>query len=388
MELKKAIAITAVCLTTLASAAGCSLKKDSGSNMRDITTQQVIEEMGVGINLGNTFESCGDWINSSSVTNYETGWGSCVITKECIKGMADAGFGVLRVPVAWSNMMSDDGKYTLSDEYVKRVKEVVGWALDDGMYVIMNIHWDGGWWTDFPTDYDECMKHYTTVWTQLCKEFGSYGDKLMFESLNEEGCWDSVWNQWSGSDSGKEEAYGYLNDINQKFVDIVRKSGGNNAKRHLLIAGYATDIGLTCDDAYKMPDDPAKRCAVSVHYYTPSTFCILEADADWGKAKATWGTDADYAELNRNMDKVCEKFTENGVPVIIGEYGVATGNKDMADVREYIGAVASAATERKMCPVLWDTWDNTNKRGFYDRVNCVFSDTELLDAIMAAKKTK
>ncbi len=385
MIFKRIIAAAAACATVMTCMAGCGSKKQKTTGMRDISTMEVVNEMGVGINLGNTFESCGDWINSSSVENYEKGWGSCVITKECIKGMADAGFGVLRVPVAWSNMMSDDGKYTLSKDYVKRVKEVVGWAIDDGMYVIMNIHWDGGWWTGFPTDHDECMKKYKTIWTQLCKEFGGFGDKLIFESLNEEGCWDDVWNQWSGSSDGKAEAYGYLNEINQEFVDLVRGSGGNNVKRHLLIAGYATDITLTCDEEFKVPNDPEKRCAVSVHYYTPSTFCILEEDADWGKAKKTWGTDADYAELKKYMDMVKERFVDNGVPVIIGEYGVATGNKDMEDVRRYLSAVAEAARERKMCPVLWDTWDDSKKKGFYDRVNCEFSDKELLAMIMSAK---
>ena len=241
---------------------GCGGEK---GEMRDMSTMEIVQDMGIGINLGNTFESMGQ---GNVVRNYETGWGSPVITQEMIQGYADCGFGVLRVPVAWSNMMS--GNYDISPDYMARVTEVVGWALDSGMYVILNIHWDGGWFSRFANeeDRDECFYKYERIWTQLCEQYKNYSDRLMFESLNEEGGWEEIWNRYS-NEGDKELSYSVLNDINQRFVNIVRKSGGNNKKRHLLIAGYNTDIELTCDPLYKMPDDPAGRCAVSVHYYTP-----------------------------------------------------------------------------------------------------------------------
>lgn len=356
---------------------GCSGEKTG--EMRDITTAQVIDEMGLGINLGNTFESCGNWIPGGSVTNYETGWGSPVVTQEMIQGYADCGFGVLRIPVAWSNMMQED--YTIHPDYLARVKQVVEWSLDTNMYVILNIHWDGGWFERFGNDEDkdECMYKYKRIWEQLTEEFKDYSDKLMFESLNEEGCWENVWNRWS-NEGDKSKAFGLLNEINQNFVDIVRSSGGNNKKRHLLIAGYATDVDLTCDEAYKMPDDPAGRCAVSVHYYTPSTFAILEQDADWGKARTEWGTDADHAELTKYMDMLKEAFVDKGVPVIIGEYGSSTKNKTPEMVRYYLTSVCREAYSRDMCPVLWDITDV-----FYDRHSYEFKDTQLLEELMAIK---
>lgn len=348
------------------------------SEMRDMSTMEIVDEMGLGINLGNTFEACGGWINGNSVTDYETAWGSPVITEEMIEGYAAEGFGVLRVPVAWSNLMTED--YTIAPTYIERVHEVVGWALEDGMYVIMNIHWDGGWWENFPEDTDECMKKYTAIWTQLCDAFGDYGDRLMFESLNEEGGWDSVWNRYSGDNENKAVSFQLLNDINQQFVDVVRGSGGNNAERHLLIAGYNTDVDLTCDDLYVMPDDPAGRCAVSVHYYTPSTFCILDADADWGQAKTTWGSPRDVAELESYMDKLQKHFIDNGVPVIVGEFGaVAIKNKSDEEVRNYNIEVVKAAYERGICMVLWDITDV-----FYDRTACEFKDQEMLSGMLEA----
>lgn len=346
--------------------------------MHGLSTADFVDEMGVGINLGNTFESCGGWINGDSVTAYETAWGSPVVTEELIQGYADEGFGVIRVPVAWSNMMEED--YTIHPDYIARVKEVTEWILERDMAVILNIHWDSGWWEDFPTDKEECMKKYTSIWTQLCEAFGEYGDKLMFESLNEEAGWSSVWDRYTGTDEQKQESYALVNEINQTFVDLVRSSGGNNEQRHLLIAGYITDVTLTCDPLYQMPEDPQDKCAVSVHYYTPATYCILNADADWGKAKANWGSPRDYTELETNMDLLYDTFVSQGVPVIIGEYGVATENKTEENIRLFLTSVAAEACERDICPVLWDITDV-----FYDRQAFEMKDQALMDGLLAAK---
>lgn len=336
------------------------------------STMEYVQSLGIGINLGNTFEACGSWIKGNSVSDYETAWGSPKITKRIIQGYADAGFGVVRIPVAWSNMM--DENYVISDEYIDRVKEVTKWVVDCGMKAIVNIHWDGGWWEQFPYDEEECMRKYEAIWTQLCEAFGDFGLEVMFEALNEEGCWDSLWNRYGwGEQPGKAEAYALLGRINQKFVDTVRASGGNNATRHLLIAGYATDVENTCDEMFVLPNDPAGRYAVSVHYYTPSTFAIIEEDASWGKARSTWGTEDDYAELERLMDMLEETFIKNGIPVIVGEYGCAQGNKTPEMVRLYVTSVCQAVYQRGMCPVLWDTTGS-----FYDRAACEFFDSELL----------
>lgn len=375
-RLKKfAATIVAVC-TFSAVLCGCNVEAEE--SMRDMTTMEVVQDMGLGINLGNTMESSGMYL--ASVQGYETGWGSPAVTKEMIQGYKDSGFGVLRIPVAWSNMMQRD--YTIHPDYLARVKQIVDWALESDLYVIMNIHWDGGWFEGFGKDdkRDGCFEKYESIWTQLTEAFKDYGDKLMFESLNEEGGWDEVWNRYSG-EGDKEKSYGILNDMNQRFVDIVRGSGGNNEKRHLLIAGYATDIALTCDEAFKMPNDPAGRCAVSVHYYTPSTFAILEKDASWGKAQTEWGSESDVAELNKNMDMMKTAFVDKGIPVIIGEYGTSTSNKTPEMIRKYLSSVCEAGYTRGMCPVLWDITDV-----FYNRTTMKFQDPELLKDLMDVKE--
>jgi endoglucanase len=365
-----------ILLTALSVLAACS--KEEQAPMREITTMELVKEMGIGINLGNTFESTGDWISGISVTSYETAWGSPIITEEMIKGYADEGFGVLRIPVSWSNMMGED--YTINPDYLARVKEVADWALDSDLYVILNLHWDGGWFEKFPTEKEESMYKYSRIWTQLADAFQNYDDYLMLESFNEEGNWLDLWNYYAGDD-GKEEAYALLNEINQAFVDIVRGSGGNNNRRHLLIAGYITDIEKTVDERYKMPNDPQNRSAVSIHYYTPPTFAILDEDAEWGKADSEWGTDEDYAELNKLMDKVKTRFIDEGIPVIMGEFGAATKNKTEEMVRLYLTSVNKAAYSRGITPVLWDV---TNV--FYNRYTSEMNDKVLLEQLMAVKR--
>lgn len=353
---------------------------EENNGMRDISTLELVKDMGIGINLGNTYESCGDWIaqwGDGTPESYETAWGSPVITQEIIQGYADAGFDTLRIPVAWSNLMAED--YTISSEYLSAVREVVDWTLDTGMYAIVNLHWDSGWFENFPTDKANCMTKYTRIWEQLCDAFEDYNDYLIFESQNEELGWSSLWNRWGGTE-GKAESYALANEINQTFVDVVRSSGGNNPQRHLLISGYNTDIELTCDPLFKMPADPANRMAVSVHYYTPAGFAILEEDADWGKASSTWGTDAEIAELERNMELMETTYVDKGIPVIIGEYGCPKKNKEEASVRKFISSVCKEAYTRGMCPVLWDITDL-----HYDRTSCKMLDEEMLNSMMSVK---
>ena len=205
MKMKKIVSSLTAAVMLLTANAGLVSVKAAGSDMRDITTMELVKDMGIGINLGNTFEACPNWYeedwiakwSAGTPNDYEKAWGSPVITKEIIEGMAKEGFGVLRIPVAWSNMMAHDGTYTINPEYDARVHEVVDWTIESGMYAIINIHWDGGWVNKFPDDKDESMKRYTRMWEQIADSFKDYSDYLMFESQNEELGWESIWNPWA-----------------------------------------------------------------------------------------------------------------------------------------------------------------------------------------------
>ena len=384
MRLYRAAALAAASALVLAS---CPVSASAEGVMRDISTMELVRDMGIGINLGNTFEACTEWDKNDWVydacggnpepQNYEKAWGSPVITKEIIEGIAKEGFGVLRIPVAWSNMMAKDGTYTINPKYDARIHEVVDMSLASGMYAIINIHWDGGWVNKFPDNKAESMKRFTHMWEQIAESFKNYSDYLMFEAQNEELGWEKIWNPWGGTE-GKAESYALCNEVNQAFVDTVRSSGGNNAKRHLLISGYNTGFDRTCDPYFKMPNDPANRMAISVHYYSPAGFAILEEDADWGKATPTWGSDQDYASLRSEMDMMKTHFTDKGIPVIIGEYGCPSKNKEPDSVRRFLSSVCEEAYKRGHCPVMWST-----PGGHYDRDACKMADQELQKKLYA-----
>lgn len=334
----------------------------AGVMREDMTAMDIVYDMGLGWNLGNTLEATGS--NSTTVYGFETSWGAPFTNEKIIEGVKAAGFDSIRIPVAWSNLM-DESTYTISPDLMDRVRVVVDCCLKHDLYVVLNIHWDGGWWSNLSTEYDKYMGKYTRIWEQISEEFKDYDDHLIFESLNEEGCFDDLWNRWGGSDKGKADAYGILNDLNQNFVNIVRQSGGNNAKRHLLLAGYATDIDLTCDPAFVIPQDTIENhLIVSVHYYTPSTFAILDKDASWGKVQTNWGTDADYEVLKKNFQKLTDTFVSKGIPVIVGEYGSVSKGKEEGAVNRFLSAVATEAWTRGICPMLWDASQHYNRQTF------------------------
>jgi endoglucanase len=272
-----------------------------------------------------------------------------------IDGYAAAGFKTVRIPVAWSNLMAgnnDGGTYTISTALLNRVQEVTDWVLANGMYAIINVHWDGGWWEKFPTDSTECMRKYLRIWEQVGHHFRNYNDYVLFASLNEEGVWKDI---------PIQRAYGLLNTINQAFVNIIRSQGGNNPQRHLQVQGYETNIDRTIDPMFQMPTDSRNRLAVSVHYYDPFAFTHISEPVNWGgiiNPRTTWGTTADYNELNGYVSKMRTNFVDKGVPVIIGEYGVASWDakfvREQESVRNYTIAVAKAFYDAGMLPVLWD----------------------------------
>jgi endoglucanase len=350
----------------------------AAEGMRDITTMELVHDMGLGINLGNTLEATGAWIRGYMVMQYEMAWGSPIITEDIIKGYADAGFGTMRIPVAWSNLMDED--YTISTELLDRVEEIVQWVHGNGMYAIVNIHWDGGWWEGFATDeHDEAMLRFTRFWEQISERFRDYNDKLLFESANEELGWHSIWNPWGGTAEQKEISYNIVNNVNQTFVDVVRASGGNNAYRHLLIAGYHTNIDWTCDPLFVMPADPVNRLAIKVHYYDPFGFTHLERDESWASARFDWGTDADFRQLNREMDKMVDNFYSKGIPVVIGEYGMAK-EVSVEEMRNYTLAVTEAMFTRGFAPMLWCVQRNAGRGEmlfYFDRYNIGLADPEL-----------
>ncbi len=325
----------------------------------NISALELVRLMGNGINLGNTMEAYGHQSigPKAAVSTYETLWGQPITTKEMIYGMKTAGFDTLRIPVAWTNAMDfESGDYTIGSAYLDRVEEIVNYALDSDMYVIVNDHWDGGWWGMFGSATEDTRKAafdlYIAMWTQIGERFKDYSDHLIFESANEE-LGNRLNDVTVALDSGtlsENECYELTNKINQTFVDTIRSTGGKNTQRFLLIAGYNTDIDMTCDDRFKMPSDAATdKLLLSVHYYTPWSYCGTDSIA-------RWGTERHYKEQNDYLAKL-KKFTDKGYGIVIGEWGVLLNAKGEVknNTVDFFNNFLNNCDLYNICPVLWET---------------------------------
>jgi endoglucanase len=368
----KALVLAATLALGVMGTAGCGSSKsssssDDGTIRTELTSAEVAQLMGNGINLGNTMEAYGRSTlgTDAEVTDYETCWGQPVTTQESISGMKAAGFDTIRIPVAWTNMMNfEEGDYTIAEAYLDRVEEIVNYARNEDMYVIINDHWDGGWWGMFGSASEEtreaAMELYTSMWTQIAEHFKDYSDYVIFESANEELGYrlnDTDIAEDSGTLSD-EECYEVANEINQAFVDTVRATGGNNEQRFLLIAGFGTDIANTVKQAFVMPEDSAEnKLLISVHYYDPSGYCI-------NSSISSWGTKDDYDDMNRMLAKM-QKFSTQGIGVIIGEYGVLMEDGNRKDgMEDYVANLLDNCDLYGYCPVLWDC------NNLYSRTDC------------------
>lgn len=356
---------------------------DNGVMREGLTALEATRLMGNGINLGNTLEACDNnvGIKTNTPLSYETHWGQPKTTQAMIDGMKAAGFDTIRIPVAWMTNATHlyEGDYTIDADYMDRVEEVVRYARKAGMYVIVNDHWDGGWYGMFGSESAEtralAMEAYKGMWQQIAERFRDYSDYLIFESANEElgtrfdensalYCSDSVVTYLTD-----DERYALTNEINQTFVDVVRATGGNNATRFLLIAGYGTNIDQTCDDRFQMPKDTAvSKLMVSVHYYDPWSYC----GASSAVSATKWGKVSDYEYLDQQLAKMT-KFTEAGYGVVIGEYGALPCSDGLKDnTLAYHTAFLDACTKYDLTNCLWDC------SGLYKRMSQTFADDDIL----------
>ncbi len=359
---------------------------DDGVMREGLTAVELTRLMGNGTNLGNTMEACDarkfglGGNTGKEPTAYEVGWGQPVTTQEMLYGLKEAGFDTIRIPVAWMTNAShlDKGDYTLDEPYLARVKEIVDYARNAGMYVIINDHWDGGWWGMFGSEKAEtralAMEAYKGMWQQIAEYFKDYSDYLIFEGANEEigarfdedsalYCNDSVVSYLSDN-----ERYALANEVNQAFVDTVRATGGNNANRFLLIPGYGTNIEQTCDNRFKMPTDTAEdKLLISVHYYDPWSYCGAESVS----GATAWGTKKDYEAMDKMLSRM-QKFVKQGYGVVIGEYGaLPIGTELKANTLNYHTRFLDNCDYYDYTSCLWDC------SGFYVRKELKMSDEEM-----------
>ncbi len=333
--------------------------------------QKIADNIKIGWNLGNSLDCYNiTW----SVSDFETAWGNPKTTKQMIDTVKAAGFNAVRIPVSWTDHIDNEGN--IDSLWLKRVQQVVDYAMDNQLYTILNMHHDDYTWLT-PVYYkeEEVTEKYTKIWAQIAERFKNYDTKLLFEGLNEPRIVNST-DEWTG---GTAEERDVINHLLQAFVDTIRKSGGNNGMRTLVITTQAASISENSLNGLVVPDDD--NLILSIHNYAPWKFSSYEFK------ETTDFTDADKAELDYEFDSLKHRFIDKGLPVIIGEFGAE--NKDnTADRAAYYQYYIQAAAQRGIPCFIWDNnkAEGEGSYGILNREDCTWYFPEILEAIQNAVK--
>lgn len=338
----------------------------------------------LGWNIGNTLEAPGG----------ESGWGNPQITEAYVKFVKQLGFTAIRLPCAWNlTHLSNESKAQIDAAWLNRVKEIVGYCVNNDMYVMLNIHWDGGWLENnvSKAKADSVTAKQKALWEQIATSMRDFDEHLMFASANEPAASDAA-------------GTAILLQYHQAFINAVRSTGGKNSYRVLILQGPSTSAGLTSDFMTTLPADLAtNRLMVEVHNYTPSLFCFIDEDQSWGKMIYYWGSghhstiepdrNATFGEENdilSDYNRVKAAFIDKGIPVIMGEYGAYRRNGSRhvpldlptheASVDYWITFTTKEALARGIKPFWWDTG------GALDRANNTIKDQRTIDALKEGGK--
>lgn len=341
-----------------------------------LTSSELMAELDIGWNLGNALDAPGQ----------ETAWSNPTITPQLLEAVRDAGFDLVRIPVTWAPHLGSGPNYTIEPLRMARVAEVVGYARDAGLAAIINVHHDGadGWdeveWLELSDALGDAtnqavVEQFEAVWGQIASHFADHDGTLLFESMNEihDGYPQEV-------DQVPPAHFDIIEDLNQRFVNVVRASGGNNSTRHLIVPGYNTNIKLTLGGFTLPTDTVANRLSVAVHFYDPYTFALEATEQVW--PAGSWATEDYMLDL---FDQLKTAYVDRGVPVVIGEYG-ATNQSGFEDSRRYyMEFVTKAAHSRGLVPVYWDNGglnSGAENLGLFDRNTNAIAFPEIVSAMM------
>jgi endoglucanase len=387
--------LIAVSLAVAATLAGFSNEASADTKVQS-SASQIVADMGAGWNLGNQMEA-----NSNGYPS-ETAWGQPTITQALIDKVKAAGFKTIRIPVSYLNYIGAGPNYTINSAWLNRIQQVVNYAYNRGMYVMINMHGDGyktigGSWLICDSSNQSAIKaKYQKAWQQIATRFANYNDHLILESMNEE---------FDGSyGTPTQPCYSNINAYNQIFVDTVRRAGGNNSSRWLLVPGWNTNIDYTAGnygfvlptDQYRSPSIPSgeQRIMISVHYYSPWDFAGAESGTitQWGRnstnpaKRSTWGQE-DY--LDAQLKAMHDKFVVKGYPVVVGEYGaIDKSSFDSGNNRyrtDFARAIVTTAKKYGASTVYWDNGINGRYGfGLFDRRTTAVTQQGLITAMVTA----
>ena len=327
--------------------------------IRDISPSDLVAEMGIGWNLGNSFDV---------ISKDKTEWGNPLPTTSMINVVNDMGFKTLRIPITWGFNQSSIAPYEVEAPYFSRIQRLVDHGLSRDMHVIINVHHDDDWIKPTYATAEETKERINALWTQIALHLKEYGDRLIFETLNEPRLKGSP-EEWNG---GTAEGRDVLNQYHKEALDAIRATGDNNAKRFVMISTYAASTVPVAIDELVIPNnDP--NVIISQHSYFPWAF----AGEDNGRQD--WGSEEEMAALDNELDKVQRKWmTERNRAVIMGEWGARDRSNESDRIR-YVTHYVKACKERGMLPIVWD--DGGNFR-LLDRNNLTWHFPEIAEAIV------
>ena len=344
--------------------------RERSDEMRDISAKELVAEMTAGWNLGNTLEA-----TSAEGLASETSWGNPKVTKELIDAVCEKGFDSIRIPITWGNHVSDAPDYTIDPAWMDRVEEVVNYALDDGMYVLIDSHHEEFWRIPDPEHIEAVDAENIAIWKQVAERFKDYGDHLVFEGLNEPRTKGSE-KEWSGGTPEEREC---VNRLNNSFVETVRATGGNNEKRLLLVTTYADSSLAQAVAGLEIPEDD--HIGVAIHAYEPYAFTYANGES-WELFKWDGSQNGGIIKLMVSLDSF---FLKKDIPVLLTEYGAMNKEENTEEVNKWAQVYVSKATEYGI-PCFW--WDNGNynqqgeKFAIFDRKNLTWYREEVVDTII------
>lgn len=346
------------------------------------TATQIAAKIKLGFNIGNTLEATG------CAPSAETCWGNPKITKEFVKFVKDSGFTAIRLPASW-DQYSNQTTAEINSEWLNRVKEVVQYCVDNNLYVILNIHWDGGWLENNVTPEKQTANNakQKAFWEQIATQLRDFDERVIFASANEPNVETAA-------------QMNVLHSYHQTFVDTVRATGGKNAYRTLIVQGPSTDVEKTNKLMTQMPTDTAtNRSMAEVHYYTPWNYTGMTKDESWGNQFYYWGkgfhstTDTAHNPTWGEEDTVDSmfalmkaQFVDKGIPVIVGEFGTGVRENLKSDAAAYklhldsrayyFKYITKQAIANGLIPFFWDTGS------LLDRKNNVVLDQQAFDGLI------
>ena len=303
------------------------------------------KKLGAGWNLGNTLEACEKGSPEKMGLESETYWGNPYTTKETIEAVKKAGFKTVRIPITWTQHLGDAPDYKIDEDWLKRVKEIVDWVLECDMYAVINVHHDDAFWlvTDKENE-EKSIEILTKIWAQLSEEFKDYDERLVFDIMNEPRVTGDP-EEWSGTDEYRE----VVNNLHKKAVEAIRKSGGNNETRFIMLSTYAAKEHKDNVKALVLPDD--EYLLVTIHFYYGTAHQSEFQDCE-KKLRLK-----DKIEIYKTFRLMYDTFISKGIGVVNGEFGW-TDRENKGNLREKTQFYVETASKFGIPCFVWDNGES------------------------------